>query len=443
MLSRVNTPGKPLFARSWHTSGSHDTISRPVDLRHDPVDGLRPGRGLGGEFGVDRSMVARQSLRRWAVAGKIEREHAETGNQQNRGQQHGRPPTPPAGTTPVPRRPGPRGRPAADQAAAARRRPRRRGRGTRWASRLLIRGRSGGHRRHRSHEPRSGGYQLAENAAGRRPGGWILSEAAIDQPAQRFGEPAHIRLGMKYGECRGGQRLAPEGQLTGAGEHHRHGPRPHVGRCGHPGPGQLLGSHERRSSHGGLARKARGGHPGNDRQPEVDHHRPVGTEQDIAGLEVAMHHPGGMHRAQRGQRCDRDALQRSAAARPVLLDDLYQRRPVDVFADNERPTFEDPRIQNLRGAEPGDPLRRGDLFQEAATDLWVRGRRQKLDRRRVSGGALRQVHNALTAFPEASEQPVYAHLARIRVAQGKHLRHRGPGGRHLAILPPESLCAPQ
>jgi hypothetical protein len=148
-----------------------------------------------------------------------------------------------------------------------------------------------------------------------------------------------------------------------------------------------------------------------------------------------MHHTRAMHRAQRGQRGNGDALQGSAAARPELLDDLDQRWPADVFTDNERPPFEDPRVQNLRGAEPGDPLRCGDLLQKAAPDLRVCGWRQELDRRRASGRTLSQEHNALPALPEAAEQPVYTHLARIRVAQGEHLRHCGPSRCHPAILP--------
>jgi len=257
----------------------------------------------------------------------------------------------------------------------------------------------------------------------------------MDQRAQWFGKPAHSWLGMKNGKRRGGQRLALEGQLTGTREYHRHSPRPHVGRCGHAAPSQVLRCHERWSSHGELARKVRG-HPGNGRQPEVDHHWPIGPEQDIGRLEVAMHHPGRMHCAQRGQRCDGDTLECSAAARPELLDDLCQRWPADVFTDNKRPPFEDPRVQNLRGTEPGDPLRCGDLLQKATPDLWVCGWRQKLDRRAASSRTLSQEHNALPAFPEAAEQPVYTHLARVHVAQGKHLGHGGPSGCHPAILPP-------
>src|SRR6185437_13300712 len=124
-----------------------------------------------------------------------------------------------------------------------------------------------------------------------------------------------------------------------------------------------------------------------------------------------------------------------AAARPELLDDLDQRWPADVFTDNERPPFEDPRVQNLRGAEPGDPLRGGNLLQKAAPDLRVCGRGQKLDRCRASSRTVSQEHNALPALPEAAEQPVYTHLARIRVAQGEQVRHCGPSRCHPAILP--------
>src|SRR5438034_485090 len=91
----------------------------------------------------------------------------------------------------------------------------------------------------------------------------------------------------------------------------------------------------------------------------------------------------------------------------VTAHDHDQRWPADVFTDNERPPFEDPRVQNLRGAEPGDPLRCGDLLQKVAPDLRVRGRRQKLDRRRASGRTLSQEHDALAALPEAAEQPVH------------------------------------
>jgi len=129
--------------------------------------------------------------------------------------------------------------------------------------------------------------------------------------------------------------------------------------------------------------------------------------------------------------------------RPELLAELYQRWPADVFTDNERPPFEDPRIQNLRSAETGDPLRCGDLLQKPAPDLWVRGWRQKLDRHPACSRTLSQEHNALPAFPEAAEQPVYTHLARIRVAQGKHLRHCGPSGCHPAILPPAAQRKPR
>ena len=78
---------------------------------------------------------------------------------------------------------------------------------------------------------------------------------------------------------------------------------------------------------------------------------------------------------------------------------------------------------------PTDALR-------AAADLRVRGWRQKLDRRPASGRTHSQERHALPAFPEAAEQPVSTHLARIRVAQGKHSRHCGLSECPPAILPP-------
>ena len=263
----------------------------------------------------------------------------------------------------------------------------------------------------------------------------------MDDGAQWFGKPAHLGLGMKNGVGHGGQRLALEGQLPGTRERGRNGPRPHVGRCGCPASGQLLRSHERRSSHRPLAGKARGGHAGNGGQPEIDHHWPGRPEEDIARLEVAVHHSDGVHRAERGQRRDGDALERCAAARPDLLDDLHQRWPADVFTDNERPPFEDSRIQNLRSAVLADPLRRGDLLQEAAPDLRVSGRRQELYRCPATGGTEGQENDTLPTLAEAAEQAVSTHLARIGVAQGNHSGYiRQPPGCHQAILPWPGAC---
>jgi hypothetical protein len=182
----------------------------------------------------------------------------------------------------------------------------------------------------------------------------------------------------------------------------------------------LLRSHERWSSHGDLPGEARGGHAGNYRKPEVDHHRAVRPEEDIARLEIPVHHPDGVRCAQRGQRRDGDALEHCAAAGPVLLDDLHQRWPADVLTDDERPPFEDARIQDLRSTEAGDLLRCRNLLQEAAPDLWVRGRRQQLYRRPGSGGTEGKENDALPALAEAAKQPVATHLTRIAVAQRKH-----------------------
>src|SRR5215469_11598071 len=75
--------------------------------------------------------------------------------------------------------------------------------------------------------------------------------------------------------------------------------------------------------------------PGTAARPKSITTGPSGQE-DIAGLEVAVHHADGMHRAQRGQCRDGDALEHGAGARSVLLDDLHQRGPADVFTDDER-----------------------------------------------------------------------------------------------------------
>ena len=79
--------------------------------------------------------------------------------------------------------------------------------------------------------------------------------------------------------------------------------------------------------------------PGTAARPKSITTGPSG-QKDVAGLEVAVHHADGVHRAQGGQRRDGDAFEHLAWD-TVLLDDLHQRRPADVLADDERPAFED------------------------------------------------------------------------------------------------------
>src|SRR5262249_33873037 len=120
--------------------------------------------------------------------------------------------------------------------------------------------------------------------------------------------------------------------------------------------------------------------------------------------------------------------------------DFHQRGPIDKFADDKRPSFENSGIQNLGGAELSDSLRRGDLLQEAAPDPRIGSWRQELERRAASSGIGSQEHHALPAFAQPPEQPLGTDLTWIRITQRQHTEHCGPGRLHQAILPRRTLA---
>ena len=109
--------------------GAHLGIARhdggPADLLQYPGNGLRPGRGLGRELLAADRGAAPRGLWRWAVPGQDEGQPAGTANEQNDGEERGRPPAPPdvtaaaARALPCPVPVAPRAR-ACDCAAAAR-----------------------------------------------------------------------------------------------------------------------------------------------------------------------------------------------------------------------------------------------------------------------------------------------------------------------------------
>ena len=62
-------------------------------------------------------------------------------------------------------------------------------------------------------------------------------------------------------------------------------------------------------------------------------------EQDVAGLDVAVHDPGPVRRAQRGEHAQADPGDLRRRLRAVLGDDLVQRPRWYVLHDDPRPRF--------------------------------------------------------------------------------------------------------
>ena len=117
-------------------------------------------------------------------------------------------------------------------------------------------------------------------------------------------------------------------------------------------------------------------------EAEVDHLRADRRQQHVRRLEVPVHHPGGVDRAQRRGRAHREPFQGGAAQRPVPAHLLQQRRPRHVLGDEV-------------GGGPSTSASSTAAVQNRATRRAVSTSRR--NRRRNSGSAARRRWISLTA----------------------------------------------
>jgi hypothetical protein len=106
------------------------------------------------------------------------------------------------------------------------------------------------------------------------------------------------------------------------------------------------------------------------------------------------------------------ALQGRSAQRPVPLDGLFERGPVDVLGDEVPGRTVERRVQHRSRAEPADAPRRHDLVAEALGEVRVLGEVlvDDLDRDLPAVLVLAQVHRAHAAASEPAQQPVAAQV---------------------------------
>ena len=146
----------------------------------------------------------------------------------------------------------------------------------------------------------------------------------------------------------------------------------------------------------------------------------AGGQQDVGGLEVAVHDPGTVDGGERRRHPHRQALQRSAVHRFAVADRLVQVRSGHVLRDDEEGFALQPGVDDPGGGEPGDPAGGGDLAGEAEPEGLVVGqiRVDQLDGHGAVGGVLGEVDGAHATAAQTADDAVTVEFARVPCAQG-------------------------
>jgi hypothetical protein len=203
--------------------------------------------------------------------------------------------------------------------------------------------------------------------------------------------------------------VLPERGCAGRGVDHAGGPGEHVRVRPDRALRDLLGRHVRRRADLAASQGRDGAQ--RPRDTEVDDPWPVGAQQDVAGLEVAVHDSGGVDRGQRGYGAGGEPSQRARLVRAVGGDEVLERLTRDVLADDVRGGLVFSGFQNACG-ELEDFARGLDLADEPLPGFRVARETtvQDLDRDRRTVGTHTEVDRALPAHAEQPGEPVVADL---------------------------------
>ena len=160
--------------------------------------------------------------------------------------------------------------------------------------------------------------------------------------------------------------------------------------------------------------------------PEVDHPRPVGGEQYVGGLEIAVDHPARVDGRRRLGQPGQQRPQRGLGQRPVLADHLVQRWARHERGGQPRRALVQPAGHDRRGVDPADRPGRRDLLGEPVQELLVAGQIgvHDLNGDRPAGRRQTEVDPAHAARAELGPQPVLADHPRVVRRQCLHLRSR-------------------
>ena len=234
----------------------------------------------------------------------------------------------------------------------------------------------------------------------------VLLQRRLDESVERRRQRGHGRRLVDDAVEQGVGRPLAERRLPAGGERHDRAPPEHVGLGParpalhlfrrHP-PGRAQGD----AGAGELRRLAHRG------DAEVDHHRRVGGQQDVARLEVAVDDTGLVDRRERVGERHGQRDEPFTGHRAGLVDRLLQRRPVDERRRQPRHGG-----VGIGGEHPGRPRAADaagglDLAAEPGTERLVVARRpggpHELEGGRPLLGVEGEEHHAHAALAEAAD----------------------------------------
>jgi hypothetical protein len=257
--------------------------------------------------------------------------------------------------------------------------------------------------------------QPPQQLARRRTVAWVLAHGLLDQRQQARVEAVEPRLLVHDLEREPGQRGAVVRQPPGGGEDRQGAPGPDVRGRPDRAALHLLGGREGRGAQPLPAARDPRGEVDRPGDTEVDHPRPQLAEQDVAGLQVAVHDPGRMDRGQGGEHADGQGLETGTGERAALADHSLEVAARDVLGRDPGPPAVDVGVQHLGGAEAGHPPGRLGLTPEAGPERFLAGQlvADGLDRDPLAGDPRRQVHGAHAAAAQAPLEPVRPEPLRV------------------------------
>ena len=170
---------------------------------------------------------------------------------------------------------------------------------------------------------------------------------------------------------------------------------------------------------------------------KVDDDRlPVVLQQDIARLEIPVHHPDGVDRLQRAMQPTRQEQQIAGRQRPTSVDPVIEGVTGDIPRDDERPVPRQVAVDDRRDPRMPDPGQGRDLTLEPRACLRIvcDVRPQHLD---GDGAPMRvesQMDNAHPPFADPLDQAVGAQSLRERLGLGRHGTTVGEGTPTVGML---------
>ena len=275
--------------------------------------------------------------------------------------------------------------------------------------------------------------QPGQQLIGARPALRILGQRGQDQRPEQFRDRRGIRLGMQDPVQDGIGGSGAERHLPAGGVGEGHGPGEDVGR--RPGaPGDLLRRHEagRADHHAGPGHRRRVQGLGD---AEIDDLGAVVAQDDVGGLEVAVHDPGCVNDGQRLGQAGGQAVHHVGPGRPVRGDVFGQRRSWHVVGGHEREGRVGLSLDHPHRAHALHPGQVGHLAAEPVPELRVIGQigAEHLDRDEVAVAGRAEIDHAHPAGAEPGGQPVAPDLGRVRVPKRRASQGSSPSRVTIAI----------